>query len=275
MKNFEKLLGERLGKVEKNLTDCNFNMCGFLNCKDLFSSWFKAHEENIWGLINRKDVYIPLNLNYVIGGAIDFLIKIEFALKEEIERNKSSGIYNCSCETCTHARFFDMYQRRFEKTRSILDKKNAEYASGQDDKLYNFKRAAKISGESIEKALSGMMLKHEVSIWDIIEKKRHFTPEMIDEKFGDMINYLILLEAVLTEKIEAEPQPKKEEKPDFVCPERMANCRRYMNAANPCKGCCLFCTGGTAASQDHPFYDICTTCESHSNFTPKRLKNDY
>jgi hypothetical protein len=97
--------------------------------------------------------------------------------------------------------FSELLERRINKTREVLDKKNAEYADGADDKLYNFKRAAKISGDTVKKTLAGMMLKHEVSIWDIIDGKRSFTEAMIDEKIGDMINYLILLEAVLKENM--------------------------------------------------------------------------
>jgi len=45
-----------------------------------------------------------------------------------------------------------------------------------------------------------MMVKHLVSVFDLIEGRIPTSQEMIDEKIGDMINYLILLEAVLKEK---------------------------------------------------------------------------
>lgn len=51
-------------------------------------------------------------------------------------------------------------------------------------------------------ALSGMMCKHTVSIYDLIngyEEGRAIEPELWDEKIIDSINYLILLRAALYE----------------------------------------------------------------------------
>ena len=51
-------------------------------------------------------------------------------------------------------------------------------------------------------ALAGMMCKHTVSIYDLIEgyeAGRAIEPELWDEKIIDSINYLILLRAALYE----------------------------------------------------------------------------
>ena len=51
----------------------------------------------------------------------------------------------------------------------------------------------------------GFMLKHIVSINDIIEQSKEGklpSREVIDEKIGDVINYFILLEACLVERIQ-------------------------------------------------------------------------
>lgn len=45
-----------------------------------------------------------------------------------------------------------------------------------------------------------MMMKHLVSVLDLIEGSLPATEHMINEKIGDAINYLILCEAVLKEK---------------------------------------------------------------------------
>lgn len=79
-----------------------------------------------------------------------------------------------------------------------LQRKAAEYAS--QDRLYNFKRAAEFMRTTPEKALLGMLSKHFVSVLDLIEERIPATKAMIDEKVGDAINYLILLEALLKEK---------------------------------------------------------------------------
>ena len=94
-------------------------------------------------------------------------------------------------------------EERIKKIRSILSKKRSEYApDGQvDDRLHNFARAASMLGVSKEKALIGMWAKHVVSLLDIVDGVTpNVTQELIDEKIGDAINYLILLEAALLER---------------------------------------------------------------------------
>lgn len=90
--------------------------------------------------------------------------------------------------------------RRLALTRSILASKVKEYAT--DDRLYNFKRAAQLRKCSFEDALMGMLVKHWVSVEDLITAKKNGIRSddfRIDEKIGDAINYLILLEALLKE----------------------------------------------------------------------------
>jgi len=93
--------------------------------------------------------------------------------------------------------FDKIVANRIEKIKSILSSKAEEYAKG--DRLYNFKRAAEIERVTTEKALLGMWAKHIVSVLDLIEGSLAATEYMVNEKIGDAINYLILLEAVLTE----------------------------------------------------------------------------
>jgi hypothetical protein len=150
--------------------------------------------------------------------------------------------------------FEKLLDERVEKIRSTLTKKSAEYADGSDDKLYNFKRAARISGDTVQKTLAGMMLKHEVSVWDIIDEKRPFTIEMIDEKIGDMINYLILLEAVLKEIL----QGKKE----YKVHTGVANIFKDIPAAPLKKSryspeCCSWCKN---------LGILCGTCKNDDNY---------
>lgn len=93
--------------------------------------------------------------------------------------------------------FDKIVANRIEKIKSVLSSKAKEYAKG--DRLYNFKRAAEIERVTTEKALLGMWAKHIVSVLDLIEGSLAATEYMVNEKIGDAINYLILLEAVLTE----------------------------------------------------------------------------
>jgi len=94
--------------------------------------------------------------------------------------------------------FNSILQKRLESIESTLGSKAKEYAIG--DRLYNFKRAAEILRTTPQKALAGMFMKHLVSVMDLIEGSIAATEPMVNEKIGDAINYLILLEAILKEK---------------------------------------------------------------------------
>jgi len=96
--------------------------------------------------------------------------------------------------------FDDIVEYRIERIREVLTSKAKEYATN-DDRFHNFRQAARINNTTTEKALWGMLLKHLVSVLDIVNDtpKKPFK-EFIDEKIGDTINYLILLEGLLKEK---------------------------------------------------------------------------
>jgi hypothetical protein len=84
---------------------------------------------------------------------------------------------------------------------STLADKSGDY-SNDSDRLWNFNQAAQFLGKTPEQALYGMMLKHVVSVTDIIfGHKKSYSREYLDEKLGDWINYLILLEAVLVDRL--------------------------------------------------------------------------
>lgn len=111
----------------------------------------------------------------------------------------------------TNAQFDEILSMRIDKIRTVLSSKATEYASSSD-RLHNFKRAATISNRTTAQALVGMWTKHLVSILDIVDtdaKYEDLPPirrDVLDEKIGDAINYLILLEAVLIERITT-PKP--------------------------------------------------------------------
>jgi len=102
-------------------------------------------------------------------------------------------------------KFDEILERRIELIRSVLSRKRAEYAPGGGDRLHNFKRAANMLSCSPERALVGMLSKHLVSILDMVDAidQRGEFPlwELVEEKIGDSINYLILIEAMIKERI--------------------------------------------------------------------------
>jgi hypothetical protein len=86
---------------------------------------------------------------------------------------------------------------RMKKIAEVLAQKSTEY-SNKNDRFYNFRKQALIMDVTPVKALLGNMSKHLVSVLDILNAGSA-SPEVIDEKFGDLINYLILAEGLLKE----------------------------------------------------------------------------
>ena len=95
--------------------------------------------------------------------------------------------------------FDEVLNFRLEQIKLILQQKALEYASAEGDRLHNFNKAATFTGTTREKALWGMAMKHLISVTDLIdtwENNGQLPSEyLVNEKIGDLINYLILLEA--------------------------------------------------------------------------------
>lgn len=104
--------------------------------------------------------------------------------------------------TTSNTDFNTLVQKRVKQCTDILFVKNKEYSS-DTDRLHNFKVAAQFLGCHPITALKGMMVKHEVSIFDmccaVIEGGQPPSYILMDEKFGDVHNYLFLLEALMEE----------------------------------------------------------------------------
>jgi hypothetical protein len=123
---------------------------------------------------------------------------------------------------------------------NTLASKNKEYGQN-DDRLYNFKRAGEIGRCSPVEALKGMWLKHVVSVFDLIEGNLMNKEEIVNEKIGDSINYLILLKALLAES--------------------RAGAERHVDIQRICNNCKYL----TFSTDQEP----CRTCTDYIRFTPR------
>lgn len=102
-------------------------------------------------------------------------------------------------------KFNDVLDRTLNKCVATLGVKADEYAT--DDRLHNFKVAAAIQNCTPITALAGMMAKHTVSVYDLIQRQEQglvVPREMWEEKIGDSINYLLLLTALVEERFDEE-----------------------------------------------------------------------
>lgn len=103
--------------------------------------------------------------------------------------------------------FKEMVTRRVETTINTMVAKGEEYAL-DGDRFHNFKEASKSTRESenplsAPQALYGMMLKHLTSVKDLCDGSLLNSEHYVDEKIGDSIAYLLLLEGLLKERRDA------------------------------------------------------------------------
>ena len=95
--------------------------------------------------------------------------------------------------------FNKLVDKRKELIESVLQKKGAEYAADANV-FHNFEEGAKMSFHSNREMVAWeYMIKHLQSIKDMISNNTPYSEHVIREKFGDAINYLILMEAMMLE----------------------------------------------------------------------------
>lgn len=83
-----------------------------------------------------------------------------------------------------------------EKQLDLLLRKNGGY-NDNSDALRNFKVVAVLNHQTPEQALWGMASKHVASIADMISSGQEFSAEIWDEKVGDLLNFMLLLRALV------------------------------------------------------------------------------
>jgi len=95
--------------------------------------------------------------------------------------------------------FNKLVDKRKELIESVLQKKGAEYADDVNV-FHNFEEGAKMSFHSNREMVAWeYMIKHLQSIKDMISNNKPYSEHVIREKFGDAINYFILMEAMMLE----------------------------------------------------------------------------
>jgi hypothetical protein len=99
----------------------------------------------------------------------------------------------------------EVVQRRVQLIQNVLQRKNEEYA-GKDDVFKAFTEALPLSFHDTKQAVAWeFMVKHLQSIKLIIEERAKTgkipDEKLLEEKIGDAINYLILIEGMFKEEM--------------------------------------------------------------------------
>jgi hypothetical protein len=102
----------------------------------------------------------------------------------------------------TNEDFDKLLEESIDLIRNTLSSKGKEY--GRGDRLHNFKVAGRRLNCTPERALIGMKEKHCVSVMDIVDDLDNGvlpTMQILKEKILDETNYLILLNALIRERL--------------------------------------------------------------------------
>lgn len=95
--------------------------------------------------------------------------------------------------------FDAIVDEQLARCHDLLIEKGKEYAPG-GDRLMAFRRAAALQGCTLAEAALGMMVKHLVSVTEMIQSREHYTTSKWDEKITDSINYLLIIRAIIEEE---------------------------------------------------------------------------
>lgn len=101
-------------------------------------------------------------------------------------------------------RLNEVINNAMSRIKASLKAKNDEYVRS-GDRLGNFKRSGRILGQTPEQVLLEHFTKHYESMMSIVEDvEKGILPSlsMLDEKIKDLVNYPILFEALILERIE-------------------------------------------------------------------------
>lgn len=104
----------------------------------------------------------------------------------------------------TEKKFEEIVEETLNQIKETLIIKGREYRRNNNP-FHNFDVGSLKTGIIREKVLDGFMLKHEISIEDIVNDivlGKLPTKEVIEEKFGDILIYTIIKKASILDRIE-------------------------------------------------------------------------
>lgn len=147
---------------------------------------FNRHEEGQWANIG------------------SYLEELEYInLSEILDIIDSKRISTIEKEYNSEAEFEKVVDETLQQIRETLIAKGKEYRRNNNP-FHNFEVGARKKNITREKVLDGMMLKHEISIEDItndLDSGKLPTEAVVNEKFGDVLIYLILKKAMFLQRI--------------------------------------------------------------------------
>jgi hypothetical protein len=116
---------------------------------------------------------------------------------------QSAGAFIYKRRTMNTEKFNEVVDANIAAIKSTLSTKADEYARG--DRLSNFKKIAAFRNTTPEEALVGMVIKHIAALDDFVTDLDSGHVQQYPrwrEKIGDIQNYMVLLDALVIERME-------------------------------------------------------------------------
>lgn len=135
---------------------------------------------------------------------IDFNVmnrRLDEALSNETTESINNYFKQLKEKQMTNEQFNEFHARKVAESTATLTNKATEYSDG-DNRFHNFD-TGKVLVNLVKQSDTNyytawcFSVKHLVSIIDILNNPERFTPEQKAEKFGDMRNYLELMEGMV------------------------------------------------------------------------------
>lgn len=108
----------------------------------------------------------------------------------------------------TNKAFYELMNNIFADALIIAEQKGADYTKGSTDALANFKEGGKAIGIDPKEVCWIFMNKHYQAITNYVRTDGKSESEPISERIKDMINYLVLLQAIIIEETDIIEMPE-------------------------------------------------------------------
>src|SRR5690348_62432 len=124
----------------------------------------------------------------------------------------------------TNKELYELMDSIFSKAKEIAKAKGEDYTKGSLDALANFKEGGVSIGTDPKKVCWIFMNKHYQAITNYVKTNGQSESEPISERIKDLINYLVLLQALIVEGQPIQSQYTKEE---------LESCSKAQIVSNP------------------------------------------
>lgn len=108
----------------------------------------------------------------------------------------------------TNKAFYELMNNIFVDALAIAQQKGEDYTKGSTDSLANFKEGGKAIGINPKEVCWVFMNKHYQAITNYVRTDGKSESEPISERIKDMINYLVLLQAIIIEETDIAEMPE-------------------------------------------------------------------